>query len=133
MSELFVQVERSLELGWRQDADLTIDENYRILQFTPPGSPASIQFGTGLTALPLATDDPPVTGGSFRFLTSSRCIRRAGADVRTGRSTVRVTRRAGQSVVLAWPERRVRGAREGNRRSTRWIASTSSPTAHAKS
>ena len=36
-------------LGWRQDADLTLDAGYRILQFTPPGSPASIQFGTGLT------------------------------------------------------------------------------------
>jgi catechol 2,3-dioxygenase-like lactoylglutathione lyase family enzyme len=38
------------QLGWRLDADLTIDESYRILQFTPPGSPASIQFGTGLTS-----------------------------------------------------------------------------------
>jgi catechol 2,3-dioxygenase-like lactoylglutathione lyase family enzyme len=37
-------------LGWRQDADLTLDAGYRILQFTPPGSPASIQFGTGLTS-----------------------------------------------------------------------------------
>jgi catechol 2,3-dioxygenase-like lactoylglutathione lyase family enzyme len=40
-------------LGWRLDADLTFDENYRIVQLTPPGSPASIQFGTGLiTAVP---------------------------------------------------------------------------------
>jgi catechol 2,3-dioxygenase-like lactoylglutathione lyase family enzyme len=40
-------------LGWRLDADLSIDENYRIVQLTPPGSPASIQFGTGLiTAAP---------------------------------------------------------------------------------
>jgi catechol 2,3-dioxygenase-like lactoylglutathione lyase family enzyme len=37
-------------LGWRLDADLPIDERYRIVQFTPPGSPASVQFGTGLTA-----------------------------------------------------------------------------------
>jgi catechol 2,3-dioxygenase-like lactoylglutathione lyase family enzyme len=35
-------------LGWRLDADLTFDDNYRIVQVTPPGSPASIQFGTGL-------------------------------------------------------------------------------------
>jgi catechol 2,3-dioxygenase-like lactoylglutathione lyase family enzyme len=35
-------------LGWRLDADLAFDENYRIVQLTPPGSPASIQFGTGL-------------------------------------------------------------------------------------
>jgi catechol 2,3-dioxygenase-like lactoylglutathione lyase family enzyme len=36
-------------LRWRLDADFPIDEHYRIVQFTPPGSPASIQFGTGLT------------------------------------------------------------------------------------
>ena len=38
-------------LGWRLDADFPIDEHYRVVQFTPPGSPASIQFGTGLTTM----------------------------------------------------------------------------------
>jgi catechol 2,3-dioxygenase-like lactoylglutathione lyase family enzyme len=38
-------------IGWRLDADFPIDEHFRIVQFTPPGSPASIQFGTGLTTL----------------------------------------------------------------------------------
>ena len=38
-------------LGWRLDADFPIDEHYRIVQFTPPGSPASIQFGLGLTTM----------------------------------------------------------------------------------
>jgi catechol 2,3-dioxygenase-like lactoylglutathione lyase family enzyme len=37
-------------LGWREDADITIGETSRIVQFTPPGSPASIQFGNGLTS-----------------------------------------------------------------------------------
>jgi catechol 2,3-dioxygenase-like lactoylglutathione lyase family enzyme len=32
-------------LGWREDADFVISEDYRVLQFTPPGSPASIIFG----------------------------------------------------------------------------------------
>jgi catechol 2,3-dioxygenase-like lactoylglutathione lyase family enzyme len=36
-------------LGWRLDADFPVDEQWRVVQFTPPGSPASIQFGTGLT------------------------------------------------------------------------------------
>jgi len=36
-------------LGWRLDIDRPIDEQHRIIQFTPPGSPASIQFGTGTT------------------------------------------------------------------------------------
>ena len=38
-------------LGWRLDADFPIDESFRVVQFTPPGSPASIQFGTGMTSL----------------------------------------------------------------------------------
>jgi len=36
-------------LGWRLDADLPVDEGFRVVQLTPPGSPASIQFGIGLT------------------------------------------------------------------------------------
>jgi catechol 2,3-dioxygenase-like lactoylglutathione lyase family enzyme len=38
-------------LGWRLDADFPIDEHFRLVQLTPPGSATSIQFGTGLTAL----------------------------------------------------------------------------------
>jgi len=36
-------------LGWRLDADLGGD-HFRIVQFTPPGSGCSIQFGVGLTS-----------------------------------------------------------------------------------
>lgn len=46
-------------LGWRVDADITTDSGGRILQFTPPGSPASILIGTGLT---------PSEPGSAQFL-----------------------------------------------------------------
>jgi catechol 2,3-dioxygenase-like lactoylglutathione lyase family enzyme len=35
-------------LGWRPDADLA-SETFRIVQFTPPASDCSIQFGIGLT------------------------------------------------------------------------------------
>ena len=38
-------------LRWRLDADFPLGEHDRIVQFTPPGSPASIQFGTGLTEM----------------------------------------------------------------------------------
>jgi catechol 2,3-dioxygenase-like lactoylglutathione lyase family enzyme len=38
-------------LGWRLDADFPIDEHYRVVQLTPPGSATSIQFGTGLTEM----------------------------------------------------------------------------------
>ncbi|HYK67434.1 MAG TPA: VOC family protein [Streptosporangiaceae bacterium] len=36
-------------LGWRLDADDAPMEGLRIVQFTPPGSGASITFGQGLT------------------------------------------------------------------------------------
>jgi catechol 2,3-dioxygenase-like lactoylglutathione lyase family enzyme len=38
-------------LGWRLDADRSVAEDYRLVQFTPPQSPASIQFGTGITTM----------------------------------------------------------------------------------
>ena len=36
-------------LGWRLDDDVAPLDGLRIVQFTPPGSPASITFGLGLT------------------------------------------------------------------------------------
>jgi catechol 2,3-dioxygenase-like lactoylglutathione lyase family enzyme len=36
-------------LGWRLDADFRFDNGFRVVQFTPPGSPSSIQFGTKVT------------------------------------------------------------------------------------
>ena len=43
-------------LGWRLDADFA-GEEWRLIQFTPPGSACSIQFGTNLT---------PTAPGSFQ-------------------------------------------------------------------
>lgn len=37
-------------LGWRLDADFAFDNGVKIVQFTPPGSPGSVQFGTGMTS-----------------------------------------------------------------------------------
>jgi catechol 2,3-dioxygenase-like lactoylglutathione lyase family enzyme len=37
-------------LGWRLDADFGFDNGFRVVQFTPPGSPSSIQFGTQITS-----------------------------------------------------------------------------------
>ena len=39
-------------LGWRLDADLAVEEGYRVVQFTPPGSLCSIIFGEGTTSAP---------------------------------------------------------------------------------
>ena len=35
------------ELGWRLDADFTSGSDFRVVQLTPLGSPASVIFGTG--------------------------------------------------------------------------------------
>ena len=37
-------------LGWRLDADFPFDNGFRVVQFTPPGSGCSVQFGTKITA-----------------------------------------------------------------------------------
>ena len=37
-------------LGWRLDADFAGADDYRVIQFTPPGSGASIIFGKNVTA-----------------------------------------------------------------------------------
>ncbi len=37
-------------LGWRLDADRAAGDNFRLVQFTPPGSGASVQFGINLTS-----------------------------------------------------------------------------------
>ncbi|MBE8966763.1 VOC family protein [Nostocales cyanobacterium LEGE 12452] len=36
-------------LGWRLDADFVTDQDFRVVQLTPPGSEASIIFGKGVT------------------------------------------------------------------------------------
>jgi catechol 2,3-dioxygenase-like lactoylglutathione lyase family enzyme len=52
-------VERSKEfykrLGWRLDEDVAPAKNVRVVQFTPPGSGCSVNFGAGITASPPGT------------------------------------------------------------------------------
>src|SRR5215469_9877628 len=38
------------KLGWRPDADFGFDNGFRVVQFTPPGSGCSVQFGTKMTS-----------------------------------------------------------------------------------
>lgn len=56
------------KLGFRLDIDYAANENFRVIQFTPPQSEASIIFGKGVTSvtsgsadLVLAVDDIDVT------------------------------------------------------------------------
>jgi catechol 2,3-dioxygenase-like lactoylglutathione lyase family enzyme len=37
-------------LGWRLDAEFTVGNEFRGVQFTPPGSPCSIHFGKGVAS-----------------------------------------------------------------------------------
>src|SRR5882757_337958 len=37
-------------LGWRLDADFPFDNGFRVVQFTPPGSGCSVQFGLNITS-----------------------------------------------------------------------------------
>jgi len=39
-------------LGWRLDADFPFDNGFRAVQFTPPGSGCSVQFGSKMTPAP---------------------------------------------------------------------------------
>jgi len=38
------------KLGWRLDADFRFDNGFRVVQFTPPGSGCSVQFGAKITS-----------------------------------------------------------------------------------
>jgi catechol 2,3-dioxygenase-like lactoylglutathione lyase family enzyme len=37
-------------LGWRLDADFPFENGFRVVQFTPPGSGCSVQFGSKITS-----------------------------------------------------------------------------------
>src|ERR1700757_4040272 len=38
------------KLGWRLDADFASGDEFRVIQFTPPGSSCSVIFGNNVTA-----------------------------------------------------------------------------------
>jgi catechol 2,3-dioxygenase-like lactoylglutathione lyase family enzyme len=67
-------------LGWRLDADFVVGDAFRGIQFTPPGSPCSVQFGQGLT--PAA---PGTAAGLFLIVSDIEAARAElasrGADV----------------------------------------------------
>ena len=57
-------------LGWRLDADVAAGEEFRLIQFTPPGSACSIQFGTNLTSAP-----PGSARGSYLIVSDIEAVR----------------------------------------------------------
>jgi catechol 2,3-dioxygenase-like lactoylglutathione lyase family enzyme len=77
-------VERAKEfyggLGWRLDADFAFDNGFRVVQFTPPGSGCSVQFGTDITSA-----EPGAAQGLYLVVSDIEAARDAraarGADV----------------------------------------------------
>ena len=62
-------------LGWRLDADIANSNDFRLVQFTPPGSACSIQFGKGVT--PAA---PGSEGGPYLVAPDIQAARKELAD-----------------------------------------------------
>src|SRR5688572_5325963 len=48
------------KLGFRLDIDYVANEDFRVIQFTPPNSEASIIFGKGVTSAQPGSIDSPV-------------------------------------------------------------------------
>ncbi len=99
-------------LGWRLDADFVVGDTFRGVQFTPPGSPASIHFGTGIT---------PAAPGSASGLYPRRVGHRGGA-----RRAHRPRRRSERSV----PPRRSRQA--GGQRPASGAAAATPPSPRSR-
>ncbi|MER8480500.1 VOC family protein [Mesorhizobium sp. M1163] len=57
-------------LGWRLDGDFVVGDTFRGVQFTPPGSPASIHFGTGVT-----TAEPGSASGLYLVVSDIEAAR----------------------------------------------------------
>jgi len=55
------------KLCWRLDADFGVGDEFRLVQLTPPGSPTSVHFGTGIT-------DAEPGSGSLSYLVVSDIV-----------------------------------------------------------
>jgi len=62
-------------LGWRLDADIANGNDSRLVQFTPPGSACSIQFGKGVTL-----SAPGSEGGLYLVVSDIQAARKELAD-----------------------------------------------------
>ena len=63
------------KLGWRLDADFGNGNDFRIIQFTPPGSGCSIIFGKNLTAA-----EPGSAQGLYLIVSDIQATRQAVLD-----------------------------------------------------
>jgi hypothetical protein len=90
-------------LGWRLDADFQFDNGFRGVQFTPPGSACSIQFGTKKTSAA-----PGSAQGLYLIVTDIEAARDA-LVVRVSRSARYSTQRR-RARSSSWATRAAAGA-----------------------
>jgi catechol 2,3-dioxygenase-like lactoylglutathione lyase family enzyme len=76
-------------LGWRLDADFASGDNFRVIQFTPPGSGCSVIFGKNVTAAA-----PGSAQGLYLIVSDIKVARAARSRRRDQRGVPRRQRRA---------------------------------------
>jgi catechol 2,3-dioxygenase-like lactoylglutathione lyase family enzyme len=87
-------------LGWRLDADFVMGDEFRIVQFTPPGSPCSIHFGSARTGVA-----PAAPGSAQRLYLVVSDIDAARAElVASGVEVSEVFHRVGAGDRLSGPD-----------------------------
>jgi catechol 2,3-dioxygenase-like lactoylglutathione lyase family enzyme len=62
-------------LGWRLDADVVAESGSRLIQFTPPGSGCSIQFGTNLFGKNVMSTTPGPAQGLYLIVSDIETAR----------------------------------------------------------
>ena len=104
-------------LGWREDADFPIRDDFRVVQMTPPDSAASIIFGTGVTT---------ATPGSATSLLAVYDIEAARADLVARGANVSEVFHGASGFDLAGTPARISGP-DPERQSYRSFATFSDP------
>lgn len=87
-------------LGWRLDADFAEGDEFRVVQFTPPGSSCSIHFGTARTGV-----TPAVPGSAQGLYLVVSDIEAARAElVDRGVDVSEIFHRTGRAGRLSGPD-----------------------------
>ena len=107
------------DLGWRLDADFVVGDAFRAIQFTPPGSPCSIHFGTGITlgraGLGKRTLPRRVRhrGGARRARRSRRRRERSVPPSRSGQAGCQRSAPGAEQLLLVTPRSAIQTATSG--------------------
>jgi catechol 2,3-dioxygenase-like lactoylglutathione lyase family enzyme len=110
-------------LGWRLDADFASGDDYRVIQFTPPGSGCSVIFGTNVTA-----QKPGSAQGLYLIVSDIAAARKEliGRGVKVSDVFHAGDNFTGPDEIYLFGSRRI-GGRDPEHRSYRSFASFSDP------